>query len=301
MEDGFLKIGTSVLDVIDVEKPFELQLALTMLFQVYPHYVFYGDTVLMTTPSILVRYFGNYEDLKRVTGDNVIDALLDMRDRGLVKFKADKVTLKTELTIDVKPLLNLNEMDQQFVKIKNTDFIKIMTNKEPFTIGEKRVFPQGMHSIILWMYCSVNCFNWDNINYLSNFDAGEVARDIADDKKLQELTYVFCNASLETLRFRKHATLELETCICCDDYAHASLKRLVELGVLKVQKHRIIQLDGTFKTMNLYYLPILNDENMKIIIKQYCRRYNFAIKGEMELPEPPARPKPKKLRRRALD
>lgn len=276
----FLKVSVELLDLLDCEKTFELQLAMTLLFQVKPQYEWYGDTIITTTPSLLIKYFGNYTDMSRRQAENVINSLIDMRDRGLIQFKADKVTFQTELTINVKPLLELADKGKQFVKITNEDFITIMIDDEPLTTSSKKQ-PQDSHSTMLWMYfSSTSCFNWKNINYLvDNFDKGEVARDITDDKRLQELKYVFCNASIDELRFRKHNTLKLDKCICCNDYASACMTRLVELGILKVQKRGVVDDNRTYKDMNFYYLPIIHDENMEVIVCQWAKRHNYVIKN----------------------
>ena len=102
----FMRVSTNLLDMIDFNMFYEMQLAMTLLYKGQAMLTTGDDTLIETTPSLLIKASGKYKDINKRQQTNVVNALLDMRDRGLVSFN-DDIKFKDEVSIDTNPLLDL--------------------------------------------------------------------------------------------------------------------------------------------------------------------------------------------------
>lgn len=276
-EGKFLRIGLELLEMLDEQKTYEVQLALTLLYLVKPQYEWYGDCYVRTTPSLLIRQFGNYEKLNQRQQKNVLDAINDLKCRGLINFDED-LKFKNELFINTQPLLVLAEKGS-FIKININDFISIMEDDEPIMVEGKEKSINGIESLLLLTFMSISGhFDNKSIKKLLEFDDGEVARDINTDEKLQKLKYVFCNASLDFLRSHKHPSLPTIENWIDDDYLSPLIFRLVDLGLLGMLKRKVRNEQSKWINMNFYYPAKIPEQNMIVMISQYAKRMNYAIK-----------------------
>ena len=278
-EGKFMKIGLELLDALDEKKTYEVQLALTLLYMIKPQFVWYGDTCIKTTASLLIKQFGRNEDINRRQQANVIEALDDLRNRGLISISGD-LNFKGEIFIDAKKLIELSE-SKEFVKVDTKDFVVIMEDEEPITIKGKDKTINGVESLLLLTLMSiVGAYNGESIDYFKQFDDGEVAKDISHDKKLQELKFVFCNSSLEKIRSRKHPRLQPVDNWIDEDYLSAMISRLAKLGAIKITKKKVLNSEGKWTNMNFYYSPIFSKDNMDVMINSYAKRMKYAIKNK---------------------
>lgn len=278
LDNRFMRVGLDLLEVLDPSKTYEVQLALTMLYMAKPLYTFCGDHYLKTTPSLLIRQFGNNENITRRQQVNVVEAMGSLCDKGLVMINKE-LGFKEEMQIDVKPLLELAESGE-FVKISFTDFHTIMECEQPLNVKGKEKLIYGIESLLLSaLFYISGSYNCKNLAYLMEFDEGEVARDISHDEKLQSLKYVFCNATLDQIRTHKHPRLTETKTWVDEDYLSAVINKLEELNVVKIYRSRIVGENGKWRNMNFYYPPEIPDCNMEVMIKQYSKRNNYAIKN----------------------
>ena len=278
-EGRFMRIGLDLLDSLDETKTYEIQLALTLLYLVKPRYVWYGDSYIKTSPSLLIKQFGNYEKINQRQQLNVVETLVDLKERGLIIFERE-IKFKEEILINVKPLLILAE-SENFVKIKIKDFFTLMESETPLILRGKEKTINGIETLSLLTLIYINAtFNNESLEYLKEFDTGEVARDITTDRKLQNLNYVFCNATLEQIRTHKHPSLENVSNWIDEDYLSAIINRLETLGIIKIVKKKVTCEKGMKRNMNFYYSPEIDSDNMEVIINQYVRRMGYVIKSE---------------------
>lgn len=284
----FMRVSVELLDMIDFEKQYEMQLAMTLLYKGQALYSTWNDTLIDTTASLLIKTFQN--NLARGQENNVLSALTDMRDRGLIEFDGD-IKFKDEVVIDVKPLLDLANSGEVFVELLVQDFYEIMLSDNVIKVNSKETKAKnGYESLLLQAFLVAKArWNFKTIKYLSQFGDGEIARDITDDKELQEAKGVFCSDSLDYIRTHKHYSLEKVSAWCDDRYLMAYLDKLEELGCIKIYRKKMKSEDGMPKTHNFYYEPSISDENIEMMVRQYAKRYKYAIKQQE--PKEPKLPK----------
>ena len=308
-KEYFIKISKDLLDMVDETKEYQLQLVATLIYLTKNHYELYGDSYVYTTPSLLIKQFGNYSNINEKSMERqrpkIIDALLDLRDIGLISFscevdkngKEKKPTFKEELYINTKTLLELANKEP-FVKLDVEMFLDIMQDKKLITVNNEQLQKNAVESYLLWMYCSVASeWNVKNMAKLKEYD-GEVSChiDSKENNELSELKFVFCNASIDVLRSRKHQQLELDSNWCGDDYAFAYINKLIELGCIRVIKRRVKTNEG-WRDMNFYYSPMFGYDDMLVMVRQWASRKRYAIK-ERDKAEQPTQPiEPKKTSR----
>lgn len=278
----FMRVSVELLDMIDFEKPYETQLVLTLLYKGQALYSTWNDTLIETTASLLFKTFKK-ENITRRQGENIVDALVDMRDRGMITFNGE-ISLKEEVVINVKPLLDLANSGDVFVELLVQDFYEIMYSNNVIKVNGKEVKAKdGYESLMLQAFLVAKArWNFKTIEYLSQFDNGEIARDITDDKELQQAKGVFCSDSLDYIRTHKHYSLDEVNVWCDDRYLMAYLEKLEELGCIKIYSKKMKLEDGMWKTHNFYYEPSISDENIYMMVRQYAKRYKYAIKQQEE-------------------
>lgn len=285
----FMRVSVELLDMIDFEKPYETQLVLTLLYKGQALYSTWNDTLIETTASLLFKTFKK-ENITRRQGENIVDALVDMRDRGMITFNGE-ISLKEEVVINVKPLLDLANSGDVFVELLVQDFYEIMYSDNVIKVNGKEVKAKdGYESLMLQAFLVAKArWNFKTIEYLSQFDDGEIARDITDDEELQQAKGVFCSDSLDYIRTHKHYSLE-EVSVWCDDrYLMAYLEKLEELGCIKIFSKKMKLEDGVWKTHNFYYEPTMSDDCIYMMVRQYAKRKRYVIKEQEEPKQPKKR------------
>ena len=300
--EKFMKVSYELLDMIDETKEYELQLAMTLIYLTKNNYEWNNDSFIYTTASMLIKQFGNYQNINEKTMERqrpkIIDALLDLRDRGLIAFTTEKAkpSFKEELFIDTKVLLDL-AVKEPFAKLNVEHFYSIMQDKKPITVNNEPVQKNAVESFLLWFLLNIQSeWNVKNMETLKNFD-GEVVRYIGEERtdnelttnELSELTFVFTCSSVDILRGRRYNKVEFSNNLCGDDYASAYINKLIELGCIKVIKQNVKTNDG-WRNMNFYYSPIFRFDDMLAMVKQWARRKRYAIK-QREEKEQPKQPK----------
>lgn len=284
----FMRVSVELLDMIDFEKQYEMQLAMTLLYKGQALYSTWNDTLIDTTASLLIKTFQN--NLARGQENNVLSALTDMRDRGLIGFDGD-IKFKDEVIINVKPLLDLANSGEVFVELRVQDFYEIMLSDNVIKVNGKEIKAKnGYESLLLQAFLVAKArWNFKTIEYLSQFDDGEIARDITDDKELQQAKGVFCSDTLDFIRTHKHYLLEEVSAWCDDRYLMAYLEKLEELGCIKIYRKKMKLEDGVWKTHNFYYEPSISDDCIYMMVRQYAKRYRYAIKQQEEPKQPKKR------------
>lgn len=291
----FMRISTNLLDMIDFNMPYEMQLAMTLLYKGQAMLTTWDDTLIETTPSLLIKAFGNYKDINKRQQTNVVNALLDMRDRGLVSFN-DDIKFKDEVSIDTKPLLDLAQQGN-YVELLAEDFYTIMETDSTITInGEQKELPNSLESLLLQAFLIVKArWNFKTIDMLADVEDFNYA--INSDKDVQQAKGAFCSDTLDFIRTHKHYELDAIDTWCDDRYLSAYLDKLQDLGCLKIKDFKMKAEDGSPKTRNFYYVPTMSYECIDAMIRQYARRNNYAIKEQMAKVEPqqPTEEQPKQF------
>lgn len=272
----FMRVSVELLEMIDFEKQYEMQLALTLLYKGQALFGTWGDTLIETTPSILAKTFKK-EELPRRQTDNIVSALVDMRDRGVIVFDGD-IKFKDEVTIDVKPLIDLANSGKVFVELLIEDFYTIMQTDNKIIVNNKEVSVNGVESYLLQSFLVAKArWNSKTIKTLSKVDSFDGA--IGCDEEVQQAKGVFCSDSLDFIRTHKHYELDEVNNWCDDRYLMAYLNKLEELGCIKIYTRKMKLQDGLWKTHNFYYTPTMSFECIEAMVCQYARRHNYVIKN----------------------
>lgn len=275
----FIRVSKDLLNELDFNSLYETQLALTILYKVLPAYKCWEDTYLDTTPSLLIKMFGTYDDINQRQQKNVVEALIKLRDKGIISFKGETIKFKDEILINAERLIELSESGKTFVELLIQDFFSIMQVQE---IKEKKNV-NGVQSLLLQTFLVAKArWNFNNIDKLNEVEdfAYEVFQENGDED-IQQLKGVFCNDSYDFIRTHKHYDLDEVEAWACDDYVKCYLETLVELGCIKI-KHRKVKTNGTWKTMSFYYTPDIDSEKIEAMIEQYVRRFRYASKEQEE-------------------
>ena len=301
--DKFIKVSYELLDMIDETKEYELQLAMTLIYLTKNNYEWNNDSFIYTTPSMLIKQFGNYKNINDKPMERqrpkIIDALLDLRDRGLIAFITEKAkpSFKEELLIDTKALLDLTSKEP-FAKLNVEHFFNIMQDENSITVNNEPVQKNAVESYLLWFLLNIQS-EWKvkDMKTLKEYE-GEVTRYIGNEQtdnelttnELSELTFVFTYSSVDVLRGRRYNEVKFNNNLCGDDYAYAYINKLIELGCIKVIKRRVKTNDG-WREMNFYYSPIFKHDDMLAMVHQWARRKRYAIKQrENKQPKQPTKP-----------
>ena len=291
-----MRVSTNLLDMIDFNKPCEMQLAMTLLYRGQAMLTTWDDTLIETTPSLLIKAFGNYKDISRGYQTNVVNALIDMRDRGLVQFD-DDVKFKDEVIIDTKPLLDLAQQGD-YVELLVKDFYAIMQTDGMITVNNEQLDkPNGLESLLLQSFLVAKArWNFSTIDTLADIEDFDYAI-ASNDKRVQDAKGVFCSDTLDFIRTHKHYELEKVEAWCDDRYLKAYLDKLKELGCIKTYSRKMKSEDGLSKTRNFYYVPTMKFECIEAMVGQYARRNNYAIKERDKAVEPVEQPKKSRVNR----
>lgn len=296
--DKFMKVSYELLDMIDETKEYQLQLAMTLIYLTKNNYEWNNDSYIYTTQSMLIKQFGNYQNINEKSMERqrlkITDALLDLRNRGLISFscevdkngKEKKPTFKEELFINTKALLDLASKEP-FAKLNVEHFFSIMQDAEPVIVNNEPAQKNAVESYLLWFLLNIQS-EWNNKNMekLKEFD-GEVARFIGDEfvdgepNPLRTLKFIFTCSPIDVLRGRRYNKVELKNNLCGDDYAYAYINKLIELGCIKVIKRRI-KTDNGWRDMNFYYSPVFKYNDMMTMVSQWASRKRYAIKKQQE-------------------
>lgn len=272
----FMRISVDLLDMIDYSKPYETQLALTLLYKGQALYEAWNDTLIETTASLLIKTFKKQE-VPRRQADNVVNALVDMRDRGMIEFDEDDIKFKDEIVIDVKPLIELANSGEVYVELLVEDFYAIMESDNKIVVNKKEVTVNGIESYLLQSFITTKArWNFKTIDMLSEVDDFNYA--IGSYEEVQQAKGVFCSDSLDYIRTHKHYALDEIDNWCDDRYLMAYLEKLVELDCIKIYKRKMKTEDGISKTKNFYYIPTMSFECIDAMVRQYARRHNYVIK-----------------------
>ena len=272
----FMRVSVGLLDMIDFNKAYETQLALTLLYKGQALYNTWGDTLIETTPSLLIKAFKR-QDIPRRQADNVVNALTDMRDRGLISFDGDDIKFKDEIVIDVKPLMDLANSGTVYVELLAEDFYAIMEGDNKIITNKKEVAINGIESYLLQAFLCVKArWNFQTIEYLETVD--DFAYAINSDEKVQQAKGVFCSDTLDFIRSHKHYSLDEVENWCDDRYLVAYLDKLEQLSCIKTFTYKMKAEEGLTKTRKFYYSPTMSFECIDAMVRQYARRNNFTIK-----------------------
>lgn len=279
---NFMRVSKQLLAQLDFNKPYEVQLALTIFYKARAGYVAWGDAIVDTTPSLLIKMFGNYADINQRQQKNVIEALISLRDKGVISFKGETVKFKDEVVIDATKLIELSESGKVYVELLIKDFNGIMQVDQ---VDEKKS-SNGIQSLLLQTFLVAKArWNFDNIGKLENIDNFDYEVIQGGGRKdVRELTGVFCNDTYDFIRTHKHYELEEVEAWCWEENLKLYIDKLVEIGCLKATSRKIKD-NGTWKTMSFYYTPDTDSEVMKEMIAQYLRRYRYATKEKDETQE----------------
>lgn len=275
----FMKVSVDLIDMIDFSVQYETQLALTLLYKGQALYKAWNDTFVETTPSLLVKTFQN--NLARGQENNIIKALTDLRDRGIILFDGD-IKFKDEMVINVKPLIDLAKSGDKYVELLAKDFYAIMQSDNVIKLnGADKKAPNGYESLLLQTFLVAKArWNFKTIDYLATVDDFTYA--INSDEDVQQAKGVFCSDTLDFIRTHKHWTLDEVEAWCDDRYLKAYLDKLKELGCIKIYSRKMKTQDGIAKTRNFYYAPTMKFECIDAMVRQYARRNNFIIKQDEE-------------------
>lgn len=275
-KENFIRVSVELLNLLDYNIPFEMQLAMTLLYKGRALQLAWDDIYIETTPSLLVKYF-NRKELPRRQENNVVKALTDMRDRGLILFDGD-IKFKDEISINVEPLLKLAYDNPIFVKLPITVLYEIMESDNIIKVNNEEVEAKhGYESLLLQTYLTVRArWNTKTINELENVD--DFAYAIISDKTVQDGKGAFCSDTLDYIRTHKHYSLDKIENWCDDRYLKAYLDKLKELGCIKIYSRKMKAQNGTWATRNFYYDPSMSFDCIEAMVGQYARRQNYAIK-----------------------
>lgn len=276
----FMRVSVDLLDLIDYSKQYEMQLVLTLLYQGQALYEAWNDTSIETTPSLLIKAFKK-QDIPRGQDKNIVKALYSIRDKGIVNFNGD-IKFKDEITIDVKPLIELASSGSTYVELLVEDFYAIMQSDNIITVDGKQLEAKhGYESLLLQAFITPKArWNFDVLDMLSKIDDFNYA--INSDVDVQQAKGVFCCDTLDYIRSHKHWQLDTVENWCDDRYLIAYLEKLVELGCIKIYKRKMKSNEGNWVTRNFYYIPTMSFECIEAMVGQYARRHNYAIKQEEE-------------------
>ena len=180
----FMRVSVDLLDMIDFKMQYETQLALTLLYKGQALYESWDDTYIETTPSLLIKTFQS--NLARGQEKNVIRALTDMRDRGLIIFEDDIEKFKDEVTIDIRPLIELANTKGNYVELRADDFYRIMQCDNNIKInGEVTKAKNGYESLLLQTFLVIKArWNFKTIDMLEQVDDFSYA--INSDEEVQQ-------------------------------------------------------------------------------------------------------------------
>lgn len=279
---NFMRVGKQLLGQLDFNKPYETQLALTILYKAKGSYLAWGDAIVDTTPSLLIKMFGSYDDINQRQQKNVIEALISLRDKGVINFRGETIKFKDELIIDATNLIELSESGKSYVELLTKDFYKIMQVDQ---IEEKKS-SNGIQSLLLQTFLVAKArWNFKNIAELEeidNFDYEVIQGGGRED--VRYLKGVFCNDTYDFIRTHKHYELEEVEAWCWEENLKLYFRKLIEIGCLKATSRKIKD-NGTWKTMSFYYTPEADSEVMEEMVGQYLRRYRYATKEKDETQE----------------
>lgn len=276
----FMKVSVELLDMIDYSKPYEMQLALTLLYKGSATYFTWDDALVETTPTMLVQTFGNYNGINARQLANVVSALTDMRDRGLIVFDGD-IKPKDFVRIDTTKLVELSQQDK-YVELLIEDFYSIMQTDNKIIVNKKEVVVNGIESYLLQAFLIAKArWNFKTIDMLKEVDDFSYA--IGTFEEVQQAKGVFCSDTLDFIRSHKHYELDEIENWCDDRYLMAYLEKLEELGCIKIYKRKMKSNDGLWITRNVYYEPTMSFECIDAMVRQWARRHNYAIR-ENEVP-----------------
>ncbi|WVR22062.1 MAG: hypothetical protein [Malazfec virus 1] len=276
---NFMRVSKDLLEQLDFNKPYEVQLALTILYKAQGGYVAWGDTLVDTTPSLLIKMFGNYADINQRQQKNVVEALISLRDKGVISYKGETLKFKDEILIDAKNLIGLSESGKVYVELLIKDFNEIMQVEQV----EDKKNSNGVQSLLLQTFLVVKArWNFKNIGKLNKIEdfSYEVFQD-GGDKEVQELTGVFCSDTYDFIRTHKHYELEEVEAWCWEENLKLYISKLIEIGCLKAKSQKAKN-NGTWKTVSFYYTPDIESEKIEAMIGQYMRRYRYATKEKDE-------------------
>lgn len=276
----FMRVSVDLLNVIDYSKQYEMQLILTLLYQGQALYEAWNDTLIETTPSLLIKAFKK-QDIPRGQDKNIVKALCSIRDKGIVNFNGD-INFKHEITIDVKPLIELANSGSMYVELLVEDFYAIMQSDNIITVDGKQLEAKhGYESLLLQAFITPKArWNFDTIDMLAKVDDFNYA--INSDKDVQQAKGVFCCDTLDFIRTHKHYSLDEIDNWCDDRYLMAYLNKLQELGCIRIYTRKMKSNEGNWVTRNFYYIPTMSFECIDAMARQYARRHNYAIKQEEE-------------------
>ena len=285
----FMRVSVDLLDMIDFKMQYETQLALTLLYKGQALYESWDDTYIETTPSLLIKTFQS--NLARGQEKNVIRALTDMRDRGLIIFEGDIEKFKDEVTVDIRPLIDLANTKGNYVELRADDFYRIMQCDNNIKInGEVTKAKNGYESLLLQTFLVIKArWNFKTIDMLAQVDDFSYA--INSDEEVQQAKGVFCSDTLDFIRTHKHYSLEEVDAWCDDRYLSGYLEKLEEIGCIKTYSRKMKVQEGMWKNRKFYYVPTMKFECIDAMVRQYARRNNFAIKEQQESNEQPIQPK----------
>lgn len=272
---SFMRIGKNLLNELDFGDIYGTQLALTILYKVSPVYHFWGDPYLITTPSVLIKTFGVYGNINQRQQKNVVESLVNLREKGLIDFNGENVKFKDEILINAQKLVELSEAGKTYVELLIKDFISIMQVEE---IKDKKN-TNGIQSSLLQTFLVIKCrWNFKNIDKLNKVDdfAYEVFQD-GGYEDIQQLKGVFCNDTHDFIRTHKHYDLKEVDAWTCDDHVKLYIDKLIEIGCVKVKSQKA-RVNGAWKTLSFYYTPDIESVRIEAMVEQYMRRYRYATK-----------------------
>lgn len=279
----FMKISIGLLDMIDYSKPYEMQLALTLLYKGSATYFMWDDSLVETTPTMLVQTFGNYDGINARQLANVVDSLIDLRNRGLISFEGD-IKPKDFVRINTKQLIELSQQQGSYIELATDEFYKIMQCDNKIKVNKKEVAVNGIESLLLQAFLIVKArWNSKTIEMLATVDDFSYA--INSDDEVQQAKGVFCSDTLDFIRTHKHYQLEEVDTWCDDRYLSGYLEKLEEIGCIKVYSRKMKAEDSMWKVRKFYYIPTMTFECIDSMVRQYARRNNFAIKEEEAKPK----------------
>lgn len=270
LNEKVMRVSVELLDKLDFNKKYETQLALTLLYKGQALYETWNDTFIETTPSLLMNTFRE-QGISRRQADNVINALMDMRDKGLISFNGDDIGFKDEIIINVKALLEVSNHGSDKVEISLKDFYLIMSNGDNMLIRGKEVSANAVESSLLQTLIYIkSCWSPQTINKL------EKVVDLPDILEMfgGYVGGVYCSDSVDFIRSHKHTSLGEVDNWSDDKYLVAYLSKLEELGCIKTTIHKIKK-NGATKTRNIYYSPSVGLECINTIIMLHNKMNDF--------------------------
>lgn len=261
----YITISDSLIKKLDYDDNYEIIWLMNILKECNSYFLAWGQTSIITTPSILLDSIVEREEPTRKLQASLLNSLESLDNKGVIGVIGEKLTWHSRIKINCSATLDLIKKSKTIEK----NGIKLEELEKLFGYSVKEI--GNLTKAYLYLLSRLNLNTVDSLVE----HKGEIT--LYDFDQNDNFNFTFVSDTIDYMRCRKNHRIECENKWIGKKQLSDTLKTLSDIGVIKYTTRSIANGSnkGLITKRNFYYLPCIEEWKMEKVIDRYVARKNW--------------------------